>query len=121
LGLAELLAPDSHLGDFMSFLFLPLALRLGFRKHGHEIRSAFDGESAISLAREFRPEVIFLDIRLPDMNGDELMQRLKELNGTRQARFVGLSGDRAGDAPGSTVNALSVSCRALKFAPFSLF
>ncbi|HSK28637.1 MAG TPA: hypothetical protein VLA17_01625, partial [Candidatus Limnocylindria bacterium] len=44
---------------------------------------------------------IFLDMRLPDMNGYELMQRLKELSGVKRARFIGLSGYRADDAPGS--------------------
>ncbi len=70
-------------------------------KRGHEIRSAFDGESAIATAQDFRPDVIFLDMRLPDMNGYELMQRLKELSGVKRARFIGLSGYRADDAPGS--------------------
>jgi len=69
-------------------------------RHGHEIRSVFDGESAILMARDFRPDLIFIDIRLPDMDGYELVQRLKELNGTRRARFIALSGYRAGDSRG---------------------
>jgi PAS domain S-box-containing protein len=63
-------------------------------KRGHEVRSAYDGESAILIAQDFRPNVILVDIRLPDMDGFQLMQRLKELDCINGSRFIGLSGYR---------------------------
>ena len=39
---------------------------------GHEVRVAHDGEEALKLAREHRPEVMLLDIGLPGMDGYEL-------------------------------------------------
>ena len=39
---------------------------------GHEVRSAYYGESAISLVAEFRPDLFIIDICLPDMNGYDL-------------------------------------------------
>ena len=50
---------------------------------------------------EFRPDLILLDIRLPDMSGLELMERLKATGSFNGVRFVGLSGYRDVDAPGS--------------------
>jgi len=37
---------------------------------GHEVRFAINGFAALELAREFRPDVILLDIGLPDFKGD---------------------------------------------------
>jgi signal transduction histidine kinase/CheY-like chemotaxis protein len=43
---------------------------------GYESRLAFDGSSAITIALEFRPNVILMDIGLPGMDGYEAAQRL---------------------------------------------
>ncbi len=56
------------------------------------MRAAYNGQLALSLAQEFHPEVILLDIRLPDMNGYELMQCLKNMDGMSRAMFIGVSG-----------------------------
>jgi two-component system CheB/CheR fusion protein len=79
-----LLVDDSHAACKLISGFL--------EKRGHEVRAAYDGESALLLAQEFRPDVILVDIRLPDMNGHELMQRLKEIDGIGRAKFIGISG-----------------------------
>jgi CheY-like chemotaxis protein len=44
---------------------------------GHEVRLAYDGASALRVAREFRPQVILLDIGLPDMDGYAVAHRLR--------------------------------------------
>jgi CheY-like chemotaxis protein len=71
-------------------------------KRGHEVRSALDGHSAIDMALTFHPDVLFLDMRLPDMTGNELLHRLKTLGVIPHAKFIGLSGYRASDIPGAT-------------------
>ena len=71
-------------------------------KRGYEVRAAHDGASALAMAQEFLPDVFFLDIRLPDTNGYELLQRLKALDGVNRARFIGLSGYLDSDDPRST-------------------
>ena len=75
-------------------------LRRFLAKRGHEVRSAHDGQAAVPLAQQFRPDVIVLDLRLPDMNGYELMRRLKQTDGVAKAAFIGVSGYRDDDAPG---------------------
>jgi CheY-like chemotaxis protein len=44
---------------------------------GHEVRLAHDGATALRIAREFRPQVILLDIGLPDMDGYAVAHRLR--------------------------------------------
>lgn len=45
---------------------------------GHNTCIAFDGISAIELAREFRPEVVLMDIGLPGMNGYDVCKVMKK-------------------------------------------
>src|SRR5262245_17702907 len=44
--------------------------------HGFEARTASDGQSAIALAKEMRPSVAVVDLRLPDMDGLDLASLL---------------------------------------------
>ena len=44
---------------------------------GHEIRTAYGGAQALDIAREFRPDIVFLDIGMPQMDGYEVAQRLR--------------------------------------------
>lgn len=58
---------------------------------GNEVRTACDGPSALTIAQEFRPNVAFLDIDLPGMNGYEVAQRMRRKYG-RELRLYALSG-----------------------------
>jgi len=44
-------------------------IKLGLGYEGFEVRTARDGTSALSLAREMNPDVIILDVMLPNMDG----------------------------------------------------
>jgi CheY-like chemotaxis protein len=45
--------------------------------NGHDVRTASDGGTAFETARDFQPEVICLDIDLPDMDGFEVAESLR--------------------------------------------
>jgi CheY-like chemotaxis protein/two-component sensor histidine kinase len=47
------------------------------RRHGDDARVAYDGLSALAVAREFHPEVGFIDLGLPVMDGFELVGRIR--------------------------------------------
>jgi CheY-like chemotaxis protein len=44
---------------------------------GHEVRMAFDGPGAVETARDFRPDVTFLDLTLPGMGGPQVAAELR--------------------------------------------
>lgn len=67
---------------------LAMVLELG----GHEPRTAHDGPEALETARAFRPEVVFLDIGLPGMDGFEVARRLRQEPGLEGAVLVALTG-----------------------------
>jgi two-component system, chemotaxis family, CheB/CheR fusion protein len=59
---------------------------------GHESRAVYDGPSALEVARTFRPEVVLLDLGLPDMDGYEIARRLREEHDHDQLLIVALTG-----------------------------
>ncbi len=67
---------------------LSLLLQIG----GHDVETADCGLKAIEQARIFRPQVVLLDIGLPDISGYEVAKRLRELPETRQAFLIAISG-----------------------------
>jgi len=52
-------------------------LSMALRYEGWDVKIASDGQKALSLAREFRPDVIVLDIMLPDIDGMQVLTRLR--------------------------------------------
>ena len=54
-------------------------VKLVLEKSGnYEVRTENQGTMAIPAAREFKPDLIFLDVMMPDMGGDEVSAQLKE-------------------------------------------
>jgi signal transduction histidine kinase len=59
---------------------------------GFEVRVAHEGQAALSIAREFRPNVVLLDIGLPGMNGFEVAHGLRSQPESRDALLIALTG-----------------------------
>jgi PAS domain S-box-containing protein len=62
------------------------------RMQGHDVQVAYDGQTAIELASEIRPDVILLDIGLPGMSGYEVVRRLRTDTALRNILFIAISG-----------------------------
>ena len=59
---------------------------------GHAVSVEYDARGAIERARRERPDVLLLDIGLPDMDGYELARRLRAQPESADATLVALSG-----------------------------
>jgi signal transduction histidine kinase len=59
---------------------------------GHQVRAAKDGPQALAAAAEFSPEVVLLDIGLPQMDGYEVARRLREMPQTCKSLLIALTG-----------------------------
>ena len=59
----------------------PLILRLlenRFAKVGHQVRTANDGLAALDVLREFVPDIIFLDLVMPNIGGEQLCRIIRQ-------------------------------------------
>ncbi len=59
---------------------------------GHEVLTASDGVEAVRIAREQQPDLLLLDIMMPEMSGIEVCQQLRADPRTRHIRIIVVSG-----------------------------
>jgi CheY-like chemotaxis protein/two-component sensor histidine kinase len=68
------------------------SLALILRAEGHEVRVVFDGEAAFRVCGEFKPEVVFLDIGMPKLNGYEVARRVRSEAWGKPIQLAALTG-----------------------------
>lgn len=68
------------------------------RRRGYEVATAVDGEDGLKKAKEFRPDLIFLDIMMPNLDGIRVLKLLRhdETYGCTKTKIVLLT--NLGDA-----------------------
>lgn len=59
---------------------------------GHAVAMAHDGVEAVEIAKEFQPDVAFLDLGMPKLNGYEAARSIREQPWGRQMLLVALTG-----------------------------
>ena len=61
------------------------------KRDGYEVMTASDGKKGLDLAMEKRPDLILLDIRLPEMNGFEFIDELRKTERWRSIPIVAVT------------------------------
>ncbi|MEO7317545.1 MAG: CheR family methyltransferase [Chthoniobacteraceae bacterium] len=61
-------------------------------RRGHDTRTAFTGLEALSVATEYQPEVVLLDIGLPGMDGFEVARQIRALPALAEILLVAMTG-----------------------------
>ena len=59
---------------------------------GHEVRRAYDGENALHLAEDFRPQMVLLDLGMPKMSGYEACRRIRDHAWGAQMTLIAVTG-----------------------------
>jgi CheY-like chemotaxis protein len=60
--------------------------------HGFPANAATDGESALRAASSDQPDVVFTDLAMPEMDGFELANRLRQLAAPKRPLLVAITG-----------------------------
>lgn len=71
------------------------AMAVLLRGMGHEVQFAIRGINGLEMAREFRPEIVFLDLKLPDIDGCELAGRIRQEPGLESTILFAITGYHA--------------------------
>jgi CheY-like chemotaxis protein len=69
-----------------------ISLSMLLRLQGHEVRVAHDGPSALEIAMSFRPDMMFLDIGMPGMDGYEVARRVRKTPELEKTILAALTG-----------------------------
>jgi CheY-like chemotaxis protein len=59
---------------------------------GHVVKHAATGHEALDLARDFKPDIMLVDIGLPDMNGFDLGREFRKMDVLKDTVMVALTG-----------------------------
>jgi signal transduction histidine kinase len=68
------------------------SLALMLRMEGHEVCCASDGEEALALAGQKKPEIVVLDVGMPKLDGCEVARRIRQEDWGRGTVLVALTG-----------------------------
>jgi CheY-like chemotaxis protein len=68
------------------------SLAIFLESYGHSVTTALSGQSAVERAATLNPEVVLMDLGLPDMDGYQTLERLKQVPQLAATRFIALSG-----------------------------
>lgn len=62
------------------------------RDEGHDVQGVHNGSRVLPLVREFDPDVVLLDIALPDKSGFEIAEEIRKRPGGQRVLMIGISG-----------------------------
>ncbi|KLU66659.1 putative transcriptional regulatory protein TcrX [Desulfosporosinus acididurans] len=88
-------------------------LEMGLLNEGLEVQTAQDGMTAVTLAKEFQPHIIILDVMMPGMDGFEVCRMLKK---TENVAIIMLT---AKDEVDDRVKGLTLGADDYMMKPFS--
>jgi two-component system, OmpR family, response regulator ResD len=72
---------------------------LKLKNSGYEVRTAHNGQEGLKVVGEFRPDLILLDLRMPVMNGDEMLAKLRATDYGSSIRVIVLTNISKDEAP----------------------
>ena len=73
--------------------------RIKFEAEGFQIETAENGVLGLELIKEMKPDVVLLDLMMPEMNGDEMLEKLRNTSWGKDVRVIILTNMGESEAP----------------------
>jgi CheY-like chemotaxis protein len=70
-----------------------LTLMMLLREEGHEVRGVYTGRQVLDAIRGFDPDVVVLDIAMPELSGWEVARQIRARPGGDRRTLIGVSGE----------------------------
>ena len=80
---------------------VPIAHMYQFKlkQSGYDVAVAYNGETGLQMAEDFQPDLILLDLRMPIMSGDEMLEKLRATDWGAKIRVIILTNISKDEAP----------------------
>ncbi len=56
---------------------IAMMYRMKFEAEGYDVQTAANGKLGLALIEEMKPDIVLLDLMMPEMNGDEMLVKLR--------------------------------------------
>ncbi len=87
--------------------------RIKFEAEGYQVETASNGHKGLDLCLTFQPDIVLLDLMMPEMNGDEMLVALRQTEWGKTVKVIILTNMGEQEAP-EVVKALDVSAFIVK-------
>ena len=75
--------------------------RMKFETEGFQVETASNGKLGLELTEKMRPDIILLDLMMPEMNGDEMLEKLRRTSWGKDTKVIILTNMGEQEAPES--------------------
>ncbi len=73
--------------------------RIKFEAEGYEVDTAENGKLGLKLAESMKPDIMLLDLMMPEMNGDEMLKKLRASSWGKKIKVIILTNMGEQEAP----------------------
>jgi DNA-binding response OmpR family regulator len=87
--------------------------RMKFEAEGFQVETAENGKLGLELCEVMKPDVVLLDLMMPEMNGDEMLARLRQTEWGKDTKVIILTNMGEQEAP-ATIKELNVEAFIVK-------
>ncbi|MCE7936173.1 response regulator [Candidatus Saccharibacteria bacterium CPR2] len=75
--------------------------RMKFEAEGYTVQTADNGKVGFDLIKNFNPDIVLLDLMMPEMNGDELLEKIRKEDWGEDVKVIVLTNLGQEEAPDS--------------------
>jgi DNA-binding response OmpR family regulator len=87
--------------------------RFKFENEGYDVQTAENGRLGLELAQSFKPDIVLLDLMMPEMNGDEMLTLMRKTDWGKDIKVIILTNMGESEIP-PIVRELNISDVILK-------
>ncbi|MCA9328730.1 response regulator [Candidatus Saccharibacteria bacterium] len=73
--------------------------RIKFEAEGYEVDTAENGKLGLKMIEEMKPDIVLCDLMMPEMNGDEMLVKLRETSWGKDMKVIVLTNMGESEAP----------------------
>ncbi len=73
--------------------------RIKFEAEGYDVETAENGKLGLALAEDMKPDIILLDLMMPEMNGDEMLEAMRKTDWGTKIKVIVLTNMGEQEAP----------------------